>query len=399
MTELKRSISLTMLVLYGLGVTIGAGIYVLIGEVAALAGYGAPLSFVAAAAAAGLTALSFSELATRYPESAGEAAYTEAGYRSPLMGTLIGLAVAAAGVISAAAVAIGAARYLATLVPIPPALAVIVIVVLLGAVAVRGIAESVAFAGLMTIVEAGGLILIAAGAVIADPDILAKLGDTMSAAFSTAPMPIAAGAVIAFFAFIGFEDMVNVIEEVHEPQKTVPRAILLTLFFATLIYLSVAAIAVTVIPPDVLAKAPAPLAAVAEASGLVPAVVISSIAVAAGVNGILVQIVMASRVLYGIARRGWIPAWLSSVNPRTRTPLRATVLVTVIATALAVALPIEKLAAGTSVLALTIFLIVNGALILIKRREGTERATFHVPIAVPVAGAVITAALIVVALL
>ncbi len=399
MTELKRSLSLTMLVLYGLGVTVGAGIYVLIGEVAGRAGLATPLSFVLASFAAGFAALSFGELASRFPESAGEAVYVEAGFRRAWTIPLVGCAVIGVGVVSSAAVALGASAYFVTLVDVPKLFVVVILIGGLALLAARGIVESVVIAGLMTVVEVGGLIAVAGGAIAADPTILARLPEIPASLETVAFSGLMSGAVLAFFAFIGFEDMVNVVEEVREPTKTVPRAIVLTLVLAATIYFIITSIAVLTVAPETLAASEAPLATVAQAGGVVPPQVISLIAVAAGLNGILVQIVMASRVLYGLGKRGWMPRRFAAVNPRTRTPLAATFTVALLSIGFALTLPIGRLAEGTSVLTLTIFLAVNLSLVLQKLRGSPVSADFTVPTFVPVVGSLICIGFIVAALI
>ena len=399
MAELKRSLSLFMLVLYGLGVTVGAGIYVLIGEVAGRAGMAAPFSFVLASVAAGFSALSFGEMVARFPESAGEAVYVEAGFRKSWVAQSVGFAVVCAGTVSSAAVALGASAYFITMVPVPKIVVVVVLIGGLGLLAARGIVESVVFAGLMTLIEVGGLVAIAGGAVVADPEIVARLPEIGAALDVRIVGGLLSGAVLAFFAFIGFEDMVNIAEEVRDPTRTLPRAILITLVLAALIYFSVAAVAVLVVAPDVLQASPAPLATVAAEGGIVPPHAISAIAVAAGLNGILVQIVMASRVLYGLGKRGWAPAIFARVNAKTRTPILATFSVVAVSICLALTLPIARLAEGTSVLTLTIFLAVNVSLVLLKLRNQAAAPAFAVPIWVPAAGSLICAAFILAAFL
>ncbi|MDG2479554.1 MAG: amino acid permease, partial [Alphaproteobacteria bacterium] len=154
---LRRRLGVVSLTLYGVGVTVGAGIYVLVGKVAGLAGGMAPLAFLIAAVVAGMTAMSFAELSVRYPRSAGEAIYIREGFGSALASLVIGLAVAAAGLVSAGAVVVGSSGYVGTLVPLPLWSIQILLVVILSGIAIWGIAESVAIIGLITILETGGL--------------------------------------------------------------------------------------------------------------------------------------------------------------------------------------------------------------------------------------------------
>ena len=195
------------------------------------------------------------------------------------------------------------------------------------------------------------------------------------------------GAFLAFFAFIGFEDMVNVAEEVEHPERNLPLGILIALCISTVIYLLVVLVALTTVPVATLAGSEAPLAVVFEhATGRSP-VLIGSIGLVAVINGALVQIIMASRILYGMSTRGWLPRGLGRVHPRTHTPLVATVWVTVIVTGLALWFPLVHLAGATSFLVLLVFGTVNVALVVLKRREPRVTGVVPCPLWVPVAGA------------
>ena len=199
------------------------------------------------------------------------------------------------------------------------------------------------------------------------------------------------GMLLAFFAFIGFEDMVNMAEEVHAPERTLPLAIILTLVVTSLIYVGVATVAVTVVAPELLAQSGAPLALVfTTASGLDPAA-FSTIAVIATVNTVLIQIIMASRVIYGMAAGGALPAWLGRIHWRTHTPVVATLAVTVVILLLALFLPLTGLARMTSAVTLTVFTFVNLALARIKLTDEGPRPAFQVPIAVPIVGVALSA--------
>jgi amino acid transporter len=193
--------------------------------------------------------------------------------------------------------------------------------------------------------------------------------------------------LLAFFAFIGFEDMVNIAEEVKEPLKVLPWAIFLTLVLSTLIYVAVVSVAVLSVPVEGLAASKAPLGYVYESVTGGSPLVISAIAIVATLNGIIVQMIMASRVLYGLSAQGDLPAVLAQVSPWTRTPLIATALVVAIILILALAFPIEGLAEMTSRVTLTIFSLVNLALLRIKLREDAPpEGMFTVALWVPAAG-------------
>lgn len=398
--ELKRALGLGMIVLYGLGVTVGAGIYVLVGMAAGRAGLHAPVAFVIAGVVMALTAASFAELAARLPVSAGEAAFVEEGFANRWLTLATGLLVIVAGVVSAAAIAQGAAGYLGALIPGPRPLLVGAVVLGMGAVAAWGIREAVGLAAVMTLIELGGLAAIIFAGLWRDPGMLADLPLAFQGLQSPTPWPgILAASLVAFFAFIGFEGMVNVAEEVKSPERTLPLAIGLTLVITTVLYILVVWVVIRSVPAADLAASTAPLSlAYQRLTGASP-FAISLIAVVATINGVIVQMVMSSRVIYGLARQGNLPRMFGDVNPVTQTPLAATAVVVCIVLALAEMLDIGRLADMTTRVMLLIFALVNAALVAIKRRGEASSRGFRVPIAIPVLGAISALGLLVADLL
>ena len=384
--RLKRRLGLPLLVLYGTGITIGAGIYVLIGAVAGHAGVYAPWSFLLAATVMGFTVASYIELSTRYPVSAGEAAYVRAAFQSRLLSTMTGLLTVVIAVVSSAAVALGSAGYIQQFVDLPRSLIVIVLVVGLGAVAAWGILESVIVASVFTLIEAGGLMAIIAVAVYTDVPLVAALVNTPPLE-TGALSSIAFGSLLAFFAFIGFEDLANVVEEANEPRRDIPRAMILTLLISTILYVVVAAVAVSAVSIEQLSLSPAPLSLVfRKIAGVSPAT-ISAIAIVATLNTILAQMTMAARVIYGLARDGDLPRILARVSPRTGTPLVATVLIVASIIPLALAVSFAWLAESTSLATLAVFALVNLALLRLRFRQVKSDAPHvTVPIWVPAVG-------------
>ena len=393
-TTLKRSLSTPLLVLYGLGTTVGAGIYVLIGEVAALAGSHAPLSFLVAALLAAPTAFAFAELSSRYPRSAGEAVYVSAGLRLPWLAVIVGLAVAGVGILSAAAIANGFVGYARQFVDLSGPALIIVLVVVLGLIAAWGISESVALAAFVTVVEVGGLLVVVVVGAMAPAAPPAPLLEPGPGAAAIVP-GILAGAVLAFYAFLGFEDMVNVAEEVRDAPRTVPRAIIITLILTVVLYVAVATVAVRVVPLGDLANAEAPLSLVfAHATGG-SAKIIGAIGALAVVNGALIQIIMASRVLYGLGAQGWLPAALANLHHRTRTPVLATMLAALCVLGLALSLSLVRLAELTSLVTLCIFALINLALWRIKTRDTGPVAGWSLPLWLPILGFLVSAGFVV----
>ncbi|MEQ8195540.1 MAG: APC family permease, partial [Rhodospirillales bacterium] len=228
-TQLKRSLNLPLITLYGLGTTIGGGIYVLIGGVAGRAGLYAPFSFMLAVLLATLTAFSFAELSSRFPQSAGQAVYVHEGLKRRDLAIFVGFLVIGNGVITAAAMVVGFAGYFGTMIETPSWLAVIVVAAALGLLAFWGIGESVVAAALVTVVEIGGLLLIVWVGRDVFADLPAKAPDLIPPLTATAWLGILGGSYLAYFAFIGFEDMVNVAEEVRDVRRTLPLGIVLTL--------------------------------------------------------------------------------------------------------------------------------------------------------------------------
>jgi amino acid transporter len=383
---LRRSLSFSAITLYGLGTTIGAGIYALTGKVAAGAGMLAPVAFLLASVLAAFTAFSFAELSSRFPQSAGEAAYVRAGFRLPRLAAAVGLLVVLSGSVSAATISNGFVGYARELVELPRALLILAIVGLLAVVAAWGVRESVFVASIITLIEIGGLLLVMWMARHALGDVSGRLSEFQPPGDLQTWRNIFAASLLAFYAFLGFEDMVNVAEEVKDVRRVLPLAIATTLVLTSLLYVLVALTAVLAVPPAELGESDAPLALVWErTTGRAPAL-ISVVGVIAMINGALIQVIMASRILYGLASQGSAPASLARVHPRTRTPLLATVLVSGLIALLALWFPLAPLARTTSILTLSIFAIVNLALVRVKQREPRPEGIRILPAWVPALG-------------
>jgi amino acid transporter len=385
-------------VLYGTGITVGAGIYVLIGAVAGHAGIYTPWSFLLAAVVMALTVGSYMELATRFPVSAGEAAYVRAAFGSRVLSTLTGLFTVVVGLVSASTVTVGSVGYIKQFVDLPQSLLVVIVVVALGAVAAWGILESVLLASVFTIIEVGGLLAI----------IVAAVYSGVPAVSALAPPPLEFGilsgvafaSLLAFFAFIGFEDLVNVVEEIKVPSRDLPRAMALTLLISTVLYVAVAAIAVTAVPLEQLSSSPAPLSLVFRSVASVSPATISAIAIFATLNTILAQMTLAARVIYGMARQGDLPEAMGRVHPRTGTPILATVLIVAVVIGLALTVSFEQLAESTSLATLAVFALVNLALLRLRYgRVRTDTPHVTMPVWVPVMGLLTCLAMIAVSFL
>ena len=396
--KLSRRLNLTLLTLYGIGVTIGAGIYVLIGAVASHAGQYAPLSFVLAAVVMGLTVGSYAELCTRYPVAAGEAAYLKAAFHTRSLSTLVGLLMVLTGVIAASTVSLGALGYIAQFVDLPAWVVLVIVVGGLGVVSAWGVLESVMLASLFTIIEVGGLAAIIIAALDKGVPFEAAL-ITLPPVSSVTWLGIAFASLLAFFAFTGFEDLTNMVEEAHAPERNVPIAMAITLVVTTSLYAVIAAIAVTVIPPRELAGSAAPLSIVFERVAGVSPIVISAIAIVSTLNTIIAQMTMAVRVLYGLAQQGDVPDLFGKVNRRTSTPVIATGTIIVAVLVCDFLAPLERLAELTSIGTLAVFMMVNLALLRLRMDKTALRGTLTVPIAVPILGFVSCLTMVVAALI
>lgn len=383
--KLRRSLGLPLVALYGLGNILGAGIYVLVGKVAGEAGYSTVLAFLVAMVIAGLTAFSYMELSGRYPASASVSVYLHKAFGKRWLSVGIGLAMVAAGITSAATLAKGFAGYLNVLVPAPEILAAIGLLALLGLIAARGIGESATLAGVFTLVEIAGLALV----IFAGRNSLATFDANKLLTIDPAVglSGIIGGAFLAFYAFIGFEDMVNVAEETKRPERTMPLAILISLIVSTILYLLVATVAIATVSPAELAQSSAPLSLVYARETGSSAWFLTIIGISAAVNGVIVQIIMGSRVLYGLSRQGWLDSRLATVDAKTKTPILATTVVVGLMAIGVAFLPLVSLARLTSLIVLSIFALVNASLVLIKRRHKHHDGAITVPSWVPYLGA------------
>lgn len=377
-TQLRRVLTFWPLVFYGLGVIVGAGIYVALGAVLARAGSAAPFSFMIAGIAAALTGLCYAELAGRFPEAAGAAAYVQIGFGSRRLGMLTGVVVTVAVAIATASIARGAIYYLREFLPLPDAVLTVSLVAGFTAMAAAGIEIAVGFAALIGAVEIGALIVAIIAGISAAPefDLRQMLPDSPARL-----QGVLAGAFIAFFSFIGFETLANMAEEVKEPTRTLPRGIITAVAASMLLYVAVAFAAA-------LGKVGAenPLLAMFKGRLAIAFAVAAFFAVA---NGVVVQIVMLARLFYGMAGRAQLPDLFHRINPRTQTPVNSTLAAGMVVLIAALVLPFEKLLVIADGLTLLAFVLVDLALWRIKN-NGSKASGFTVPSLIPLGGAAIS---------
>jgi basic amino acid/polyamine antiporter, APA family len=360
---LRRVLTFWPLVLYGLGVIVGAGIYVALGEVVARAGATAPFSFVLAGGVAALTGLCYAELAGRFPDAAGAAAYVEIGFQSRRFGVITGLAVTLTVAIATASIARGSVIYLRELAPLPDAALMIGIVGAFTALAISGVRIAVGFASLIAAVEIGGLVAVVIAGILVAPEyhFANMLPTTLAQARG-----VVAGSFIAFFAFVGFETLANMAEEVEDPSRIVPRGIVAAIAASVVLYM---AVAIATVLSDAQGRNPL----LALFSGKV-ASAFAFAAFFAVANGVLVQIVMLARLFYGMARRRQLPGFLATVSPRTQTPVLASLVAGTIVLLVALTAPFERLLAISNTLILLVFALVDLSLWRIHRRSAKSEA-------------------------
>lgn len=370
-TKLNRSISLPMLILYGLGTMIGGGFYALLGEIAEEAGLFMPLAFLLSGGLAFISATSFAELSSRFPFSAGEARYTQEGFSSKNFSTLVGWLVIVTGIVSAATITVATAGFIQDFIAVSKTLTVLFLVLGMGIIAGWGIGKSVAFVATVSVIQIGALVYI----VFVAGDSLQALPSRWTELFiptsSTVWLGVFSGAFLGFYAFIGFEDMVNMAEEVKDVRKNLPIAILVCIVLTTLIYIIVSTIAVLTVSPQMLSSSNTPVAEILRGHGDFSMKILGIVSILI-INGALAQIIMASRVIYGLSTKDQAPTFLGKINTKTQTPLRATALITLIVLVLAVFFPLQTLAESTSFIILIIFAIVNLSLWRIKGRENRD---------------------------
>ncbi len=383
---LVRSMGLAALTIYGVGDMLGSGIYALVGRAAGMMGSAVWLAFCASMVPALLTGLAYASIGSRYPRAAGAAYVVNRAFRRPFISYVVGLAVMASGLTSMATASRAFAGYFLEIAGgIPFSGLVIAFILALTVVNFLGMRESTWLNALCTAVELGGLLFIigigvrywgSVNYLEPPPDVTHGIGVSL----------VLQGAVLTFFSFVGFEDLLNVAEEVHDVDRTLPKALVLSLVIVTIVYIAVAVTAISVVPHAHLAAAKGPLVEVVRhGAPWFPPVIFTGVSMFAITNSALLNYIMGSRLVYGMARQGLLPRALGRVHPKRRTPHIAILCLMLVVLALALGGDISGLAKATSVLLLGVFVVVNLAFVVLKLRPGEPRGRFEVPLAVPIA--------------
>jgi APA family basic amino acid/polyamine antiporter len=385
-TALKRAISGKLLYVFILGDVLGAGIYALVGEIAGEVGGAIWVPMLVALLLALLTAASYAELVTKYPRAGGSAVFAERAFKRPVISFLVGYCMLAAGVVSAAGLALAfAGDYLSVFLDVPAVPAAIVFLLVVALINARGIKESMRANLVMTVIEVSGLVLvIVLGAIVfgrGDGDVSRVVEFPAGVSASSA---VLAAAILAYYSFVGFETSANVAEEVRDVSRVYPRALFGALLTAGVVYVAIGLVASIVLPTDELAGSTGPLLEVVRATGLgVPDQLFSAIALIAVANGALLTMIMASRMVFGLAEQRLLPPVLGAVLPGRRTPWVAIVVTTVVAMALTLIGDLGALANIVVLLLLLVFVSTNLS-VLVLRRDRVEHQHFTAPAVLPV---------------
>ncbi|QWB21162.1 MULTISPECIES: APC family permease [Streptomyces] len=395
-TPLRRAIGPRLLILFVIGDILGTGIYATTGQVAGKIGGALWLPFLIGFVVAVLTAASYVELVGKYPKAAGAALYTQKAFKVPFLTFIVAFMVMCSGLSSASAAARAfSGDYLSEFTDVfPPTLIAILFILALAALNLRGVSESVKTNVVLTTVELTGLVVIltiGAWAVLTGDGEPSRLGEFQAGGTGFALLTSVLGATaLGFFAFVGFEDSVNMAEETKDPVRTFPKAIFIGVAVTGTIYVLVALVSSLLVDYRVLEDSSGPLLEVVKAGGLdFPPKLFALIALFAVTNSALINIMMASRLCYGMANERILPRALGRVLPRRRTPVVGIVFVSLLAIGLVCTGEIAGLGDTTSFLLLCVFAVVNIA-VLVLRRDPVEHQHFRTPTVLPVLGAITT---------
>jgi len=373
---LKRDVSLTAAILYGVGIILGAGVYALIGEAAGLAGNSVWLAFVLAAAVSAFTGLSYMELISMFPRSAAEYIYVKNAFQNKLLAFNVGWVEIFADVIATSAVSLGFAGYFHAVFGTPIVLTALALIFIMSFVNFWGIKESARINVIFSIVEIAGLVFIVLLALF--------FGHYGSVNYLEMPHGITgtlSAAALIFFAYIGFEDLANISEEVKDARKNVPKALLASVVITTVIYVLVGMAVVSLVGWEELAASKAPLAlAVSSVFGEGGFWLMSIIALFATANTVLIGLIVGSREMYGMSRDDSLPKMLSRIHRKRRTPWIAVIATAIFAMAFVLFGHINIVASITDLGTFYIFIFVNAAAIALRYRMPKAKRMFRTPL-------------------
>ncbi|HET8719692.1 MAG TPA: amino acid permease [Candidatus Nitrosotenuis sp.] len=378
MSELKRNLGLFQTTMYGVGLILGAGIYALIGNATGEAGNSVWISFILAAVASVFTGLSYAELSSMYPKAAAEYSFIKNAFKNNFIAFIVGWLTLFVAIISASTIAVAFGGYFASLFGAPVLISAILAIAALSFVNFFGIKESSSMNIIFTVIEASGLALIVW--------IGFGLFGNSDVNYFEAPNGFAgvfSAFTLVFFAYIGFENIANIAEEIRHPRKVLPRAIILSISITAIFYILVATATVRVLDWQELGSSIAPLAdVVKKALGPQAQMILSMIALFATTNTILIMLISGSRILYGIAKDRSLPKIFSIVHHARKTPWPAVLIIGSLAVVFTFLGDLSTIANISVFTIIMVFVLVNIAIIWLRIKEPDIERPFRVPLSV-----------------
>lgn len=376
MAELKQHLGLFQTTMYGVGLILGAGIYALIGDAAGMAGNSLWISFILAAVASVFTGLSYAELSSMYPKAAAEYSFVKNAFKNNFVAFIVGWLTLFVAIISASTIALGFGGYFADLFGVPILIAAVLVILGLSFVNFFGIKESSSMNVIFTIIEAAGLVLVIWIG-------FALFGNTQIDYFS-APHGLSgifSAFTLVFFAYIGFENIANIAEEIRNPKKILPRAIILSISITAIIYILVSVSAIRVLSWEELDSSIAPLAdVVKKALGSQAQIALSFIALFATTNTVLIMLISGSRILYGISKDSALPAVFGIIHQKRKTPWIAVIIIGFLSIVFVFAGDIATIANISVFTIIMVFILVNLSLIWLRYKEPNYERPFKSPL-------------------
>lgn len=364
--------------MYGVGIILGAGIYVLVGSAAAEAGNSVWMSFLLGMAVSALSGLSYAELASMYPKAAAEYAFVKNAFRNNFLASTIGWLTVFVSIIAAATVALGFGGYLTEFVQIPIIVSAMVLIVGLSVVNFLGIRESSTLNIVFTLVEVAGL-----GIVIYLGFFSNHLQHVNYLEMPFGIQGVFSGFVLIFFAFIGFEDIVNISEETKNPRRVIPKAIFFSVLITGILYILVSLASIQIMPWNDLGKSVAPLADVTgKVLGVNGTALLSAIALFATTNTVLIILLSGSRMLYGLSSHGSLHNMFSKIHFKTKTPWVAIVTIMMASILFVMIGNIITVANITVFLLVIVYSMVNLSVIVLRLREPNVERPFKIPFSI-----------------
>jgi APA family basic amino acid/polyamine antiporter len=375
MSALNKTLGLPMLIFYGTGMILGAGIYSIIGKAAAVTGGTLWIGFAFASVAAFLTALSYAELTTMFPKAGAEFIYLRETFKTEKwIGSTAGIAMAFSGAATAATVALAFSGYLNQFINSPQITTAMALLIIFSGIAIMGIRTSGWITIISTLIEISGLILIIYFGLTSN-----KFGNSLETVPHLGTM---SGSALIIFSFFGFENIANLAEEAKNPEKDLPRAILISVIIATILYILVSISALSLLSSEKLANSDAPLMDVAKTASITYSKILGAVALFSTANTALISLIGASRILYSMGEAKVLPKLVAVVSLKRKTPWIASIIVLITASILLPLGNLETIASVSSLTTMIAFLLVNIALIVLRYKQSTKIRAFKVPLSI-----------------